>query len=173
MLFSLIFCVSEAREFLVGGKPNSWQMPSLPSNSLNQWAEANRFHVGDSLVWKFDNEKDSVLVVTEENYRTCNTSNPVAAHKAGNVVMELDRSGPFYFISGVKGRCDKGEKLIVVVMNERKEGFFGLAPAPAPTDFEGPAVAPTSSAQGLVGVWRSGFLQRLVALGSLVGVIFF
>lgn len=50
VFISSSLCIfSEAKEFLVGDKTNSWQMPSFPSQSLNKWAEANRFHVGDSL----------------------------------------------------------------------------------------------------------------------------
>lgn len=48
-IISSLCIFSEAKEFLVGDKTNSWQMPSFPSQSLNKWAEANRFHVGDSL----------------------------------------------------------------------------------------------------------------------------
>ncbi|XP_058114054.1 early nodulin-like protein 15 [Magnolia sinica] len=167
----LLFSLSEAKDFLVGGKTNAWQIPSSPSDSLNQWAEANRFQIGDSLVWKFDGEKDSVLQVTREGYQSCNVSNPIAAHKGGNVVVKLDRSGPFYFISGAGGHCENGQKLIVVVISEvRGGGFFSISPAPSPMEFDGPAVAPTSSAHGLA-VWRGGFVSSLVVLGSLVGMI--
>lgn len=48
-IISSLCIFSEAKEFLVGDKTNSWQMPSFPSQSLNKWAEANRFQVGDSL----------------------------------------------------------------------------------------------------------------------------
>ena len=40
--------VSEALEFVVGGKENSWHVPSAP-DSLNAWAEKERFKTGDVL----------------------------------------------------------------------------------------------------------------------------
>ncbi|KAF2316549.1 hypothetical protein GH714_041890 [Hevea brasiliensis] len=34
----------------------------------------------------------------------------------GNTVYKLDHSGPFYFVSGVSGHCEKGQKIIIKVM---------------------------------------------------------
>lgn len=39
-------CFSEAREFIVDGKENSWKIPSSP-NEFNKWAEKTRFRIGD------------------------------------------------------------------------------------------------------------------------------
>ncbi|KAL7239253.1 hypothetical protein ACSBR2_005200 [Camellia fascicularis] len=43
----------------------------------------------------------------------------MAEHKDDNTKVKLNRSGPFYFISGEEGHCDKGQKLIVVVMSAK------------------------------------------------------
>nr|DAD30264.1 TPA_asm: hypothetical protein HUJ06_031732 [Nelumbo nucifera] len=72
----------------------------LPT-SLSLWGfAATRFRIGDSLVWKYDTQKDSILQVTKEVYTACNTSNSIAAYKDGNTKVELAWSGPFYFING-------------------------------------------------------------------------
>ncbi|THG13139.1 hypothetical protein TEA_016821 [Camellia sinensis var. sinensis] len=57
-----------------------------------------------------------MVEVRKRDYITCNTSSPIIEHKDGNTNVKLDRSGPFYFISREEGHCDKGQKLIVVVM---------------------------------------------------------
>ena len=111
-------------------------------------------------VWKYDSGKDSVLQVNKEGYVSCNISNPIEEYKDGNTKVKLSRSGPFYFISGTKGNCEKGQKLVVVVLSPRNR-YTGISPAPAPVEFDGPAVAPTSSATKL----QSGLL---VALGIFV-----
>lgn len=114
-------------------------------------------------VWKYDSGKDSVLQVNKEGYVSCNISNPIEEYKDGNTKVKLSRAGPFYFISGTKGNCEKGQKVVVVVLSPRSS-YTGIspAPAPAPVEFEGgPAVAPTSSATKL----QSGLL---VALGIFV-----
>ncbi|KAG2245188.1 hypothetical protein Bca52824_092947 [Brassica carinata] len=118
--FFLLFAdLASCKEILVGGKPSAWKIPSSPSDSLNKWAESLRFHVGDSLVWKYDGEKDSVLQVTKEAYINCNTTNPAANYSNGDTKVKLDRSGPFFFISGTKSNCVEGEKLHIVVMSSR------------------------------------------------------
>ncbi|XP_010242072.1 PREDICTED: early nodulin-like protein 1 [Nelumbo nucifera] len=165
LLVCLLFSFSEAREILVGGKTDAWEIPSSEPESLNRWAGASRFQIGDSLVWKYDANKDSVLQVTKEAYASCNVSSPIAEYKDGNTKVVLDRSGPFYFISGANGHCEKGQKLIVVVLSPRS-GFISFSPAASPSEIEAPAVAPTSSATSLKG-------GLMVVLGILVGMVLF
>ncbi|EOY29527.1 hypothetical protein QUC31_020730 [Theobroma cacao] len=162
LLVSVFLTLTEAGEHLVGGKANAWKIPSSESDSLNKWAGASRFQIGDSLVWSYDPSKDSVLQVSKKDYETCNTSSPIAAHKDGNTKVKLERSGAYYFISGAEGHCQKGQKLIVVVMSARSQ-FMGVSPAPSPMEFEGPAVAPTSSCVSL----KSGLVVMLGVLTAL------
>ncbi|EOA21643.1 hypothetical protein CARUB_v10002061mg [Capsella rubella] len=176
LFFSVFFLLTNlayCKEILVGGKTSAWKIPSSPSESLNKWAESLRFHVGDSLVWKYDGEKDSVLQVTKEAYVTCNTTNPAANYSNGDTKVKLERSGPFYFISGSKSNCVEGEKLHIVVMSSRgghhTGGFFsGSAPSPAPSPAlsGAPAIAPaTGSASSLAS--RVGVLG-FVGLGIVL-----
>ncbi|KAF4390328.1 hypothetical protein G4B88_024334 [Cannabis sativa] len=96
----------------------------------------------------------------KEDYETCNTGEAIKEHKDGNTKVSLERAGPFYFISGAKGHCQKGQKLIVVVLSPRRSRFFGVSPAPSPAEIDGPAVAPTSAATSSFGR-RSGLLVVL------------
>ncbi|XP_010493755.1 PREDICTED: early nodulin-like protein 3 [Camelina sativa] len=175
LIFSIFFLLTNlacCKEILVGGKTSAWKIPSSPSESLNKWAESLRFHVGDSLVWKYDGEKDSVLQVTKDAYINCNTTNPAANYSNGDTKVKLERSGPFYFISGSKSNCVEGEKLHIVVMSTRgghTGGFFtGSAPSPAPSSalLGAPAVAPaTGSASSLAsGVGILGFVGLGIVL---------
>ncbi|KAA8521705.1 hypothetical protein F0562_012378 [Nyssa sinensis] len=164
VLLFLLFSFSEARDYLVGGKTDSWKIPSSESDSLNKWAESSRFLIGDSLVWKYDNNKDSVLQVSKRDYVTCNTSSPIEEYKDGNTKVKLDQSGPYYFISGAKGHCENGQKIIVVVMSARHGMFASISPAPSPVEFDGPAIAPTSDATSIQGT-------LMVAMGVLVGFV--
>ncbi|KAJ0248583.1 Early nodulin-like protein 3 [Hirschfeldia incana] len=165
--FLLLADLACCKEILVGGKPSAWKIPSSPSDSLNKWAESLRFHVGDSLVWKYDGEKDSVLQVTKEAYINCNTTNPAANYSNGDTKVKLDRSGSFFFISGTKSNCVEGEKLHIVVMSSRgghTGGFFsGSAPAPAPSHalLGGPAVPPATGS-------ASSLTRRFGVLGFVV-----
>ncbi|XP_057433458.1 early nodulin-like protein 14 [Lotus japonicus] len=165
LLLFLLFGFSAAKELLVGGKTDAWKVPSSEADSLNQWAEKSRFKVGDYLVWKYDGGKDSVLQVNKEDYGSCNTSNPIEEYKDGNTKVKLDRPGPHYFISGAKGHCEKGQKLVVVVMTPKHSRDRAISPASSPAELEeGPAVAPTSSAT----VLQSGFVAVLGVLAMYV-----
>ncbi|XP_038695276.1 early nodulin-like protein 1 isoform X2 [Tripterygium wilfordii] len=156
LLMFLLFSFSQAKEILIGGSKDAWKVPSSQSESLNEWAEKSRFRI----VWQYESGKDSVLQVTRDAYLSCNTSSPIEEYKDENTKVTLDRSGPFYFISGTNGHCEKGQKMIVVVLSPRHR-YTGISPAPSPAESEGPAVAPTSSATSL----KSGFM---VVLGILL-----
>ncbi|GAV84289.1 Cu_bind_like domain-containing protein, partial [Cephalotus follicularis] len=169
ILLSLFFSFLYANEVLVGSKKDAWKIPSSQSDSLNLWAQSSRFVVGDTLgnphlhfqpqtpsgvlafiMYFYDKERDySVLQVTKEDYVSCNTSNPIAEYNEGNTKVTLGRSGPFYFISDGEGHCEKGQKMIVVVLSQR-HGYTGISPSPSPVEFEGspaPAVAPSPTSR--------------------------
>lgn len=56
LLIFLLLRSSEARDILVGGKADAWAIPSSESQSLNKWAETNRFRTGDTLGKLINNE---------------------------------------------------------------------------------------------------------------------
>ncbi|CAH2069583.1 unnamed protein product [Thlaspi arvense] len=82
-------------------------------------------------VWKYNAENDSVLQVREKDYERCDRSEPIRGYKNGHTKIELKRSGPFYFISGEEGRCQRGEKLLVVVLSPNHNRTHAAAPANA------------------------------------------
>lgn len=108
-----------------------------------------------------------MLEVTREDYLSCNIPSPIEEHNDGHTVVKLRRSGPHYFVGGAKGSCEKGEKIIVVVMAPRKYG--GVAPVPGPVGFDAPAVAPTSGGN-LMAVVDWGLMGVTVVL-VMVGVV--
>ncbi|KAJ1285376.1 hypothetical protein BS78_03G274900 [Paspalum vaginatum] len=120
---------SEAYVFYAGGR-DGWVVD--PTESYNHWAGRNRFQVNDTIVFAHEEGVDSVLLVTEQDFDTCNTRNPVrrlqAVGGSGSSVFRFDRSGPFFFISSDEDRCQKGQKLYVIVMAVRP----AVAVAPAP-----------------------------------------
>ncbi|CAK9314758.1 unnamed protein product [Citrullus colocynthis] len=138
-------CSCEARKFYVGGK-EGWGLN--PSENFNHWAERNRFQVNDTLYFKYKNETDSVLVVSKEDYFSCNTKNPVISLKDdGESIFKFGHSGPFYFISGNADCCQKGQKLIVVVLAVRHNKHHHAQPphsSPSPAAPPSPSQSPTA-----------------------------
>ncbi|KAL1299285.1 hypothetical protein HN51_043726 [Arachis hypogaea] len=158
-LFCLLLLVNKgnAYEFVVGGQ-KGWSVPSDPnSNSYNQWAEKNRFQIGDSLVFNYQSGQDSVLQVSSEDYASCNTDGSSEKFSDGHTVIKLKQSGPHYFISGNKDNCAKNEKLVVIVMADRtnrntNQTGTAVSPSPSPLPtLSTESIAPSPPTAGTVG----------------------
>ncbi|KAK8300741.1 hypothetical protein V6Z12_D05G413100 [Gossypium hirsutum] len=136
-----------AREFQV-----NWGLHSgSNAQTYNQWAEHNRFQIGDSLVFNYAPKEDSVLYVSEDAYKNCNVESPWSKYTDGHAVFLLDHSGPYHFISGTKGNCQKNEKLVVVVLADRTNRSSTAnvtnAPSPAPSGSVDVMPSPAPSAE--------------------------
>ncbi|XP_060194444.1 early nodulin-like protein 6 [Lycium barbarum] len=113
-LCSLNFFTVLATEFNVGGD-KGWVVPTVKDDQVyNQWAGKNRFKINDTL--RFEYKKDSVLVVTKEEYEKCKSSHPIFFSNNGKSIYKLEQPGLYYFISGVSGHCERGLKMIIKVL---------------------------------------------------------
>nr|AFK38425.1 unknown [Medicago truncatula] len=108
--------VINCTEFEVGGRIG-WVVPDSKDKDdmYNQWASQNRFKIDDTVHFKY--EKDSVMVVNEEEYGQCKSTRPLFFGNNGNTVFKFERPGMFYFISGVSGHCTRGQKMIIKVLD--------------------------------------------------------
>ncbi|XP_073029964.1 early nodulin-like protein 2 [Primulina eburnea] len=148
LVFACLIRSSHAYQFIVGGK-DGWVLN--PSASYSQWAGRSRFSVNDTLLFRYQKGSDSVLVVNKDDYDNCNTGNPIRKLDDGNSVFKLDRSGPFYFITGTKENCDKGQKLVTVVLAVRSPPT-----PPSPNGLSSPPVISPSSPPGSPGTTVPG-----------------
>ncbi|CAI9757035.1 unnamed protein product [Fraxinus pennsylvanica] len=130
----------------VGGK-DGWVVN--PSESYTHWAQRLRFRVNDTLLFKYEKGMDSVLEVNKEDFDNCNTNNPEMKMEDGVSIFKFDRSGPFYFITGNKTNCYRGQKLIIVVLAVRmpphaQPPYTTHVPSPSPAEppVNAPALAP-------------------------------
>ncbi|GMJ13069.1 early nodulin-like protein 3 [Hibiscus trionum] len=131
MILCFLASSTQGYRFYVGGK-DGWVVS--PSENYNHWAERMRFQVNDTLFFKYEKGSDSVLLVTKEDYFSCNTKNPIQSLTEGDSVFTFYRSGPFFFITGNADNCNKGQKLIVVVMAVRTKPPQQQPPAsPSPS----------------------------------------
>ena len=74
-----------------------------------------------------------MLLVPEEDYKSCNIGNPIASdHGTGDMVITLVSSETYYFICGVPGHCEQGLRLAVSVKpwNEPSNNPTILPPPP-------------------------------------------
>ncbi|CAN0878186.1 Early nodulin-like protein 1 [Linum grandiflorum] len=108
------FSNCDATMFKVGDDLG-WTTNTTTQLYYTHWATKHRFQVGDSLLFEYKN--DSVAKVDEWGYSHCNASSSTAVFNDGKSRFELDKPGPFYFISGDSTRCKKGMLLLVQVMH--------------------------------------------------------
>ncbi|XP_037489866.1 mavicyanin-like [Triticum dicoccoides] len=150
-LLALLFGASRAADFEVGGDAG-WVVPAAgDSSTYNDWASKNRFLVGDSVHFKY--KADSVMEVTQEEYDKCGSTHPIFFSNNGDTEVRLDRPGPFYFVSGVTGHCERGQKMVVKVIGQNE-------PPPAPP-------APPSDAAP-AGIGSAGAMVAAALLPALI-----
>ncbi|KAJ0492061.1 putative Phytocyanin domain, cupredoxin [Helianthus annuus] len=182
LLYSFIFTIAvvittiSATEFQVGGSVG-WRIPATNESQLyNVWASRRRFHIGDSLHFRYKN--DSVTVVEKWGFYHCDSSNPIAFFNDGDTVIDLNNIGTMYFISGDSDRCKQGVSMMVEVMSPvpvryfppaisaPPEGSFSdVAPSPAqvmssgdePEASPGPDSSDSVSVSGIAVVLGLGF----------------
>ncbi|KAH0736015.1 hypothetical protein KY285_011722 [Solanum tuberosum] len=144
LMLACLFTSSYSSQYTVGGK-DGWVLN--PSVDYNTWSQHMRFIINDSVLFKYKQGADSVLEVSKDDYDKCNTGNPIKKMEDGNSIFTLDRSGPFYFISGNKDNCDKGQKLQIIVISVRNQGKPPQTPAPgvAPPSNGSTTPSPTGS----------------------------
>ncbi|KAK4576784.1 hypothetical protein RGQ29_027358 [Quercus rubra] len=156
LLFSCFLFSSQASKFYVGGR-DGWVLH--PSENYTHWTQKNRFQINDTLVFKYKKGSDSVLLVNKDDYYNCSTKNPIKKLEEGDSEYKLDKSGPFFFISGKEQNCEKGQKLIVTVLSVKHSNTSHppktpTAPTQAPTPSSShtpkvpPSLAPSSSSPG-------------------------
>ncbi|XP_043811573.1 mavicyanin [Manihot esculenta] len=163
-LASMNGLVDSARVFKVGDGLG-WQEPEDNNTAMyNQWAERNRFQVGDSLLFEYKN--DSVIEVDKWGYYHCNASKSIVVFNNGRSILNLDRPGPFYFISGAPNHCKNGQRLIVEVMGLHHQRSYSPPPiATPPYSFQ---LAPSSQTSSGAAVFVRLVSVLVVAVGMFV-----
>ncbi|XP_020527730.1 early nodulin-like protein 1 [Amborella trichopoda] len=140
LLFFLCFSLSQASM----QHKLDWAIPnSNGTDYFNYWASHNRFQIDDTINFKYT--RDSVMVVNSTDYKQCNYSKPIMYFNDGATNFKLDRSGDFYFISGTKGHCQRGQRMIVRVMSHPVTPSPSATPPgpPAPPVLPSPSLAST------------------------------
>ncbi|KAF8046264.1 hypothetical protein N665_3899s0001 [Sinapis alba] len=103
-----------AKDFKVGDS-QEWKVPD-ESDFYSKWSEEKLFHVGDNLLFYYNDEVEDVLEISGDlEFKSCDTSSPVAVHNTGQDLIRLTKPGIHYFITSKTGHCEAGLKLRVVV----------------------------------------------------------
>lgn len=111
-------------------------------------------HGGRSADFKYA-AKDSVLLVDRDDYKMCSTVTPLTRFADGDTKFKFERTGFFYFVSGVPGHCEAGQRMMVSVVGHSmlaaapakppSVGVGGRAPSPSPSRAVSAPESPSSS----------------------------
>ncbi|KAK9133584.1 hypothetical protein Scep_013112 [Stephania cephalantha] len=105
---ALLFEMAIGETYIVGSPNGSWD----ENTNLQSWIKSQKFRVGDNINFQYG-PPHSVVEVTEADYNSCQTSNPVQGYTNGNTMIRLSSPGKRYFICGVTSHCTGGMKIEV------------------------------------------------------------
>ncbi|KAI3814629.1 hypothetical protein L1987_14270 [Smallanthus sonchifolius] len=109
------FHVTLAGEVYVVGGDFGWNVPSNPK-FYTLWSLRKRFKITDVLWFNFTSTgKDSVAVVKEEAYHSCDIKDPVRLIPGGPDRYTLMTPGSHFLICTKLNHCKLGQKFIANV----------------------------------------------------------
>ncbi|RVW55526.1 Mavicyanin [Vitis vinifera] len=97
------------------------------------------FRISTENVFQYNAQFHNVMHVTHAAYQACNATNPLATFTTGNDSYTVSTHGHHYFLCGVQGHCQAGQKVDINVAGEPSL----LAPTPQATP--SPVASATSS----------------------------
>ncbi|XVF30758.1 hypothetical protein REPUB_Repub16aG0086200 [Reevesia pubescens] len=112
--------ISFAMEYIVGDN-DGWK----PGVDYQAWAKGKQFIVGDTLLFKYKAGDHNVYKVNGTDFQSCTVpKNNSLGSFTGNDTIKLAVAGNKWYICGVSGHCEGGQKLKITVLD--------AAPAPSP-----------------------------------------
>lgn len=103
----------------------------------------------------------NVLRVTHAMYRSCNASVPIESFSTGNDSITIKTKGHHFFLCGVPGHCQAGQKVDINVRNSSTAPTPSALPSPTEIAAKTPAPSPNMAAS----------LKFLKGQSSLLGLI--
>ncbi|KAK6913914.1 Phytocyanin domain [Dillenia turbinata] len=145
---------------------------TIGNPDYNKWASSKTFHVGDIILFQYNAQYHNVMLVTRTDYKACNTSAPVEKNTSGNYSYTITTLGHHYFLCGVPGHCQSGQKVEINAVGSSSVAPAS-APAPSPSGSSPSGVTPSPAAGGaplnlMAGVsaklwWALGIFAVLVS----------
>ncbi|KAL2463808.1 mavicyanin-like [Forsythia ovata] len=107
-----------------------------------QWGATKNFQICDVIVFEYNPQFHNVIQVTHTEYKTCNASFPITTHTTGNDSITINTYGHHFFICGVPGHCQAGQKVDINVLRtpsvapppSASSSPVPTVPAPSPND---------------------------------------
>ncbi|XP_057489150.1 mavicyanin-like [Actinidia eriantha] len=145
------------------GDSTGWT--TIGNFDYKQWAATKTFQIGDVILFQYSPQFHNVMQVTHPDYQSCNASNPIATHTTGNDSITITNYGHHFFLCGVPGHCQSGQKVDINVLRAALVPTPSVSPTPTP-DATVPATPPSGAAtlDAMAGLLRKlGFSMAVFA----------
>lgn len=117
-----------AMTHVVGGS-YGWRVP--PNHRFFQeWAKPRTFGAGDRLIFPYRISLHNVLQVSKKDYDHCTQEEMIAQYPDGPTLVSLNKTGDYYYYSGIGLQCEAGQKLHITVVDG--VGSSGMPGTPIP-----------------------------------------
>ncbi|KAL9327937.1 hypothetical protein ACSQ67_002940 [Phaseolus vulgaris] len=136
LMMMAAFQISHAAVHKVGDS-SAWTI--IGNIDYRKWAATKNFQVGDTIIFEYNAKFHNVMRVTHAMYKSCNASSPLTTMTTGNDSIKITNHGHHFFICGVPGHCQAGQKVDINVMK------VSAAAAPTPTSAMASPVPPAAN----------------------------
>ncbi|KAK7405891.1 hypothetical protein VNO78_07503 [Psophocarpus tetragonolobus] len=130
MMMMTAFQVSDAAVHKVGDSAG-WTI--IGNIDYKKWAATKNFQVGDTIIFEYNAKLHNVMRVTHEMYKSCNASSPLSMMSSGNDTIKITNHGHHFFLCGVPGHCQAGQKVDINVVKVTDADAHAHAHAPTPS----------------------------------------
>ncbi|XP_016504782.1 mavicyanin-like [Nicotiana tabacum] len=93
----------------------------------NDWASSKNFQVNDILKFNYNNKYHNVMQVSSQEYYSCTVASPIATLNTGKDSFTLSAPGDYYYLCGVPGHCQIGQKVHIQVSGSQAKNVQGNA----------------------------------------------
>ncbi|XWS13617.1 hypothetical protein CRYUN_Cryun36dG0053200 [Craigia yunnanensis] len=125
VVMAALLQLSHAAVYKVGDS-GGWTI--IGNIDYKQWAATKTFQVGDIILFEYNAQFHNVMRITHPMYKTCNASAPLDTYTTGNDSINITTKGHHYFLCGVPGHCQAGQKVDINVLRTSE-----TAPTTAPS----------------------------------------
>ncbi|TMW95709.1 hypothetical protein EJD97_008457 [Solanum chilense] len=124
----------------VVGEDRGWD----PSTDITSWYSQRVFRVGDKIWFTYSTTQESLVELrNEEDFTSCDLSNPIKMYTDGLDTISLEGEGIRYFVSGNTESCKNGLKIPVKI--QPKEQIMAQNNAGSMAVADGPTVPSAST----------------------------
>ncbi|KAH0714006.1 hypothetical protein KY290_006871 [Solanum tuberosum] len=133
IVFTAVAVVAGDPVHHVVGEDRGWD----PSTDVASWYSQRVFRVGDKIWFTYSTTQESLVELrNEEDFTSCDLSNPIKMYTDGLDTISLEGEGIRYFVSGNTESCKNGLKIPVKIqpkeqiMAQNNVGSMAVADGP-------------------------------------------